>query len=276
VWVRCRRDPEPRHPCPAPPGEAGPRTIGLAHTCTFTAVIDNINLTGAGGTTKTLNPLDECVDTSGALCGTTTRLTPDELALLQWIQTNVLLDLTEHGIGDGVFQPFAATVTVNNGVVQSVAPAPNTTTTPGAPPPPPPPPPPPTVDQSKPVCTPPGVTCNPQPNLAVTTDTDGNSLGGDSVNFQLSGGADPSNPSGLQYQFTVLPSFGMIFTSSVPVVTTHPYAPSTPFEYAANEKVTGEAAHSDSFQYKAVDNSTNLQSAPATVNVTGNGEPPAA
>jgi hypothetical protein len=273
VWVRCRRDPEPRHPCPAPPGEAGPRTIGLAHTCTFTAVIDNINLTGAGGTTKTLNPLDECVDTSGALCGTTTRLTPDELALLQWIQTNVLLDLTEHGIGDGVFQPFAATVTVNNGVVQSVAPAPNTTTTPGAPPPPPPPP---TVDQSKPVCTPPGVTCNPQPNLAVTTDTDGNSLGGDSVNFQLSGGADPSNPSGLQYQFTVLPSFGMIFTSSVPVVTTHPYAPSTPFEYAANEKVTGEAAHSDSFQYKAVDNSTNLQSAPATVNVTGNGEPPAA
>jgi hypothetical protein len=272
VWVRCRRDPEPRHPCPAPPGEAGPRTIGLAHTCTFTAVIDNINLTGAGGTTKTLNPLDECVDTSGALCGTTTRLTPDELALLQWIQTNVLLDLTEHGIGDGVFQPFAATVTVNNGVVQSVSPAP-TPTAPGSPPPPPPPPPsPPTVDQAQPVCTPPGGACAPQSGLAITADGDGNTFGG-SVSFQLSGGTDPSNPSGLQYQFTTLPSFGTIFTGTNAVNTTLTYAPSTPFQYAATES---ETATNDSFQYRAVDNSTNLQSAPATVNVTGNGEPPAA
>ena len=65
-------------------------TCTSATSCTFTAVIDNINLTGAGGQTKTLNPLDECVDNNGALCGTTTRLTPDELALIQWIQTNVL------------------------------------------------------------------------------------------------------------------------------------------------------------------------------------------
>lgn len=85
-------------------------TCSSATTCTFTAVIDNINLTGTGGQTKTLNPLDECVDTNGALCGTTTRLTPDELALLDWIQQNVYLDLAEHGIGDGVFQPFAGTV----------------------------------------------------------------------------------------------------------------------------------------------------------------------
>jgi len=36
--------------------------------------------------------------------------------------------------------------------------------------------------------------------------------------------------------------------------------------------VNGETPHTDSFQYKAVDNSTQLQSAPATVNVTSNGE----
>jgi hypothetical protein len=98
-------------------------TCTSATTCTFTAVIDNINLTGAGGQTKTLNPLDECVDTNGALCGTTTRLTPDELALLQWIQTNVYLDLAEHGIGTGVFQPFAGTVVVNGATVQSFTPS---------------------------------------------------------------------------------------------------------------------------------------------------------
>src|SRR4029077_19590250 len=86
--------------------------------------IDNINLTGSGGQTKTLNPLDECVDSNGALCGTTTRLTPDELALIQWIQTNVYLDLAEHGIGDGVFQPFAANVVVSGAVVQSATPLP--------------------------------------------------------------------------------------------------------------------------------------------------------
>jgi HYR domain/FecR protein len=109
-------------------------TCTSATSCTFTAVIDNINLTGAGET-KTLNPLDECVANNGALCGTTTRLTPDEVALIQWIQTNVYLDLAEHGIGDGVFQPFAATVVVSGAVVQSVSAAP---TPPGSPPPPPP------------------------------------------------------------------------------------------------------------------------------------------
>ncbi len=112
-------------------------TCTSATNCTFTAVIDNINLTGTGGQTKTLNPLDECVDSNGALCGTTTRLTPDELALIQWIQTNVYLDLVDHGIGTGVFQPFTATVVVNNGVVQSVtvSAATTSTTTPPTPPP---------------------------------------------------------------------------------------------------------------------------------------------
>src|SRR5450631_1984448 len=49
-------------------------TCTSATSCTFTAVIDNINLTGAGQT-KTLNPLDECADNNGAPCGTTTRRT---------------------------------------------------------------------------------------------------------------------------------------------------------------------------------------------------------
>ena len=88
--------------------------------CTFTGVIDNVTLTSSDGQTQTLNPLSQCVSTSGTLCAAPSQLTPDQLALIQWIQTNVFLDLVEHGLGDGVFQPFAATVVVNNGVVQSV------------------------------------------------------------------------------------------------------------------------------------------------------------
>jgi hypothetical protein len=76
----------------------------------------------------------------------------------------------------------------------------------------------------------------------------------------------------LQYQFTTLPSSGTIFTGVVAVDAAHTYAPSTAFEYAANENVIGEVATNDSFAYKAVDNSTHLQSAPATVQVNGNGE----
>ncbi|HEV2309128.1 MAG TPA: hypothetical protein VGU73_01280, partial [Acidimicrobiia bacterium] len=39
------------------------------------------------------------------------------LALLQWIRYNVFLDLIEHGIGNGIFDPFGGTATVTNGVV---------------------------------------------------------------------------------------------------------------------------------------------------------------
>jgi hypothetical protein len=91
--------------------------------CTFTAVIDNTNLTGPNGQTETLNPLTQCVTQNAALCASPTMLTPDQLALIQWIQYNVLLDFTEHGIGNGIFDPFGATVTVTNGVVTSVTPS---------------------------------------------------------------------------------------------------------------------------------------------------------
>jgi len=94
-----------------------------ATSCTFTGVVDNVNLTGSDGQTRILNPLDQCDSNSGVLCGAVTQLTPDELALIQWIQSNVVLDLTEHGLGNGVFQPFSGTVVVTGGVVQSFTPS---------------------------------------------------------------------------------------------------------------------------------------------------------
>ncbi|HEY6318356.1 MAG TPA: hypothetical protein VI462_10785 [Acidimicrobiia bacterium] len=113
--------------------------------CTFTAVIDNTNLTGPNGQTETLNPLTQCVTQNAALCASPTMLTPDQLALIRWIQYNVLLDFTEHGIGNGIFDPFGATVTVTNGVVTSVTPSGGTftPTTPSSTPP--------SIDSTKPV-----------------------------------------------------------------------------------------------------------------------------
>lgn len=72
-------------------------------------------------------------------------LTPDQLALIQWIQYNVLLDFTEHGIGNGIFDPFGATVTVTNGVVTGVTPSGSgsTPSTPSGTPP--------SIDSTKPV-----------------------------------------------------------------------------------------------------------------------------
>jgi hypothetical protein len=99
--------------------------------CTFTAVIDNVTLTGANGHTQTLNPLSQCASTSGTLCTAVSQLTPDQVALIQWIRVNVFLDYVEHGLGNGIFEPFTATVVVNHGVVQSVTIAPNN---PGPPP----------------------------------------------------------------------------------------------------------------------------------------------
>jgi LPXTG-motif cell wall-anchored protein len=78
-------------------------------TCTFTGVVDNVNLTGSNSQTRTLNPLDQCGSTNGVLCGNVSQLTPDQLALIQWIQVNVFLDYVEHGLGNGVFQPFSGT-----------------------------------------------------------------------------------------------------------------------------------------------------------------------
>jgi FecR protein len=77
--------------------------------CTFTSVVDNVILTGNNGQTETLNPLAQCVATNGGLCAAPSQLTCDQLALIQWITQNVLLDSTEHGLGNGIFQPFAVT-----------------------------------------------------------------------------------------------------------------------------------------------------------------------
>ena len=93
-------------------------------------MIDNTTLTGPNGQTETLNPLNQCVTQNAALCASPTELTPDQLALIQWIRYNVYLDLAEHGIGSGVFDPFAGTVTVTNGVVTSFTPS-SSTPTPG-------------------------------------------------------------------------------------------------------------------------------------------------
>ena len=74
--------------------------------------------------------MNQCVTQNAALCASPTELTPDQLALIQWIRYNVYLDLAEHGIGSGVFDPFAGTVTVTNGVVTSFTPS-SSTPTPG-------------------------------------------------------------------------------------------------------------------------------------------------
>jgi hypothetical protein len=121
--------------------------------CTFTGVVDNVTLTGSNGQTETLNPLAQCVATNGGLCATPTQLTPDQLALIQWITQNVVLDFTEHGLGNGVFQPFSGTVVVSGAVVQSFTPStPNqgfTPTTAPAPPPGPPAPLPPSLNANQ-------------------------------------------------------------------------------------------------------------------------------
>jgi FecR protein len=255
-------------------------TCTSATACTFTAVIDNINLTG-DGQTKTLNPLDECVDTNGALCGTTTRLTPDEIALIGWITQNVLADLTEHGIGDGVFQPFAATVGVSGGVVQSVAPAPTPTSPPGSPPLPPPPPPPapqPKVDQNTAACTLPGSPCVSN-NGTMSTPGDDTTT---PLNFQLTGGSDLNAQSGFSYQFTDFPAIphGALLdtttTQNVDMSTmSNLYAPTDTYKYTPQGDP--ETNPVDSFKYQVVDNTTKTASpTQATVSikvVTPVGEP---
>jgi FecR protein len=75
----------------------------------FVSVIDNVILTGSNGQTRALGPLSQCTSTNGTLCGAVSRLTPDELGLIQWIQANVFLDFVERGLGNGIFQPFAVT-----------------------------------------------------------------------------------------------------------------------------------------------------------------------
>jgi hypothetical protein len=88
-----------------------------ADHCTFTAVFDNVTLTGANGQTRTLQPLDQCDSMSSALCAFLARLTPDQIDLIQWIQYNVFLDLADHDLGLGVFQPFTGAGVGTSGLV---------------------------------------------------------------------------------------------------------------------------------------------------------------
>lgn len=245
-------------------GTASVVTCTSATSCTFRAVVDNIDLTGAGAQTKTLNPLDQCDANSGALCGTNAHLTPDESALIEWIQQNVYLDLAEHGIGNGVFQPFAGTVVVNGAVVQSFTPATSnqgfTPQTPPNNPSGPPPAPHPTVDQTNPVCTPPGTACVPQPNLTTPDDDATNTL-----SFQLNGGTDRNGQSGLSYQYTQLnlpngTRFDTNFHNSAGDMATL-YSQTTTFKYTPTSDNGGAT---DSFKYQVVDNHTGATSPTAT------------
>jgi hypothetical protein len=254
-----------------------------ASSCAFTAVDHITNLTGPNGT-RTLNPLDQCDANNGALCGTTTRLTPDELALLQWIQTNVLLDLTEHGIGDGVFQPFAGTVTVNNGVVQSFTPStPNQGFTPAPPANNPPNNPPPpqalVIDQTNPIILDPNTTQTPASSFGV--EDQGESL---DQNFAINASDPNPSPQPFNVKFTALPPAleGTICAPNsttispcpsgyAPVQPNQPYTSTTNFVYTTTGTAP-ETASNTSFTVQAVSTPTGGQPAsqatPVTVNIT--------
>ena len=251
-------------------------------------------MTGPDGT-RTLNPLDQCDANNGALCGTTTRLTPDELALIQWIQTNVYLDLVEHGIGDGVFQPFGGTVVVNNGVVQSFTPStPNQPFSPATPPPP----------------SSPSALAIPQSTPIDALGSSANPLGSPQPTNQFSredefpfefftvNATDPNNPGNPQQNVNVLfpqlPSLGILCapnsfaglgadcvgTNAVDPLsgygqilsTTAQFPATTQFAYASQqENETSASTQSDSFQVQAVTTAPSNPpppSAPATVHVT--------
>ncbi len=110
--------------------------------CVFTAVVHDISLTGIDGTTKTLDPLQQCDsnDTQGGtqdgltgdLCDQVDQVTLDEIIANQWIQDNLLKDLLEHGYGPGPFT-LTGTIVVENGQVASFTPTPPAPTPPAAP-----------------------------------------------------------------------------------------------------------------------------------------------
>jgi hypothetical protein len=271
-------------------------TCTSATSCTFTAVIDNINLTGTGGGTKTLNPLDQCDANNGALCATTAHLTPDELALIEWIQQNVYLDLAEHGIGDGVFQPFAGTVVVNNGVVQSFSPStPNQGFTPTTSPPSPTSPSALEINQSAPINVF-GSSANPLPGGPQPANQFSRE---DEFPFEYFtvNATDPNNPANPQQnvnvEFPQLPTFGILCAPSTfsglglncvgtaavdplsgygqIMSTTAQFPATTQFAYAdQQENETLSSTQTDTFQVRAVSSApTNPPpvSAPATVTV---------
>ena len=252
-------------------------------TCTFTAVIDNVDLTGNAGQTQILNPLTQCVSTSGDLCATPSQLTPDQLALIQWIQLNVYLDFIEYGLGNGVFDPFGGTVTVTNGVVQTFTPSsPNQPFTPPTPP---------TVDPAEPV-KPGGAYDNAEDDDGGCSayDQDGPlaqgqsdyqpasdlSIGDDcAVDFMMTAAADGTRPFYIQFT-NIDPQIGPsglgTLTSNDPnhpgeVETEINYLPTDVFTFNAND-ISDDDVGTTSFAYEAVDQADQaLVSATATVQV---------
>jgi len=237
--------------------------------CTFTAVVDNTNLTGPNGQTQILNPLTQCVTQNAALCAAPTMLTPDQLALIQWIQYNVLLDFTEHGIGNGIFDPFGATVTVTNGVVTSVTPSSSgfTPSTPG--------PTPPSIDPS-PVTVGRGFTPTASDPCAAfpTGRTNSISMGDDcAVMFTL-------NVTGADVVVFLLPadiapsqlvSLIDVTAGNAPVVANHPYIASDMFQLTAQDIEPNDTG-TTSFEYIAGGPGGVATSNPVQVNVTCDGD----
>jgi hypothetical protein len=102
--------------------------------CVFIAIEHTTALTGTDGVTKDLTPHVACDSTNGDLCDATRTLTVDELAANDWIQSNLVKDLDERGLGTGPFVAVEGIVVVRDGVVESFTPtAPPAATVPGAP-----------------------------------------------------------------------------------------------------------------------------------------------
>jgi Fibronectin type III domain len=101
--------------------------------CVFIAIEHTTALTGTDGVTKDLTPHVACDSTKGDLCDATRTLTVDELAANDWIQSNLVQDLTERGLGTGPFVAVEGVVVVHDGVVESFTPNAPAPTAPGAP-----------------------------------------------------------------------------------------------------------------------------------------------
>jgi hypothetical protein len=256
--------------------------------CTFTGVIDNVTLTGSNGQTRTLNPLNQCVATSGAVCAANSELTPEQVALIQWIRANVFLDFIERGLGNGIFDPFGGTVTITNGVVQSFTPStPGQGFTPDQSPPAPPAPTAPTIGSS-PILTggayqgpgqdPLGGCTSSQPRDPPNQTATEINVGDDcSVDFAINA-ADATGP--FYIHFTSIQSnigvtgLGQLLVTNDPVVapgspvnTIDHYASGDVFTFFANDLGAPADVGDASFQFEAVDTASGLAAAAGPIAV---------
>ncbi|HEU5302093.1 MAG TPA: hypothetical protein VFW06_07625 [Acidimicrobiia bacterium] len=110
-------------------GTAFAITCDTVDHCVFTAVVDDIELTGLDGVTQLLTPLDQCDSTdtpgegelTGVLCGDVTQIPADQLPA--WITQNLLRDLIL-GLPDGGILTGTIVITESGGVVFVPTPAP--------------------------------------------------------------------------------------------------------------------------------------------------------